>query len=106
MASEAGPQHLSRALSELIAARGYARVRGDSQLQDAWAQAAGTQVAGQTRAVAIRRGVLHVSVAHAPLLCELASFHREAILDALHLSNPELKIRDLKFKLDSHIRKQ
>jgi predicted nucleic acid-binding Zn ribbon protein len=103
MASESGPQHLSRALGELIALRGYARVQGNAQLQEAWAAAAGLQFARQTRAVAIRRGVLHVAVANAPLLCELSSFHREALLGRLAAGRPEMKIKDLKFKLDSNI---
>ena len=67
---EKGPQRLSLALGELIAFRGYACAGGDAQLQSAWAEAAGKTIARQTRAVAIRRGVLHVSVDHAPLLSE------------------------------------
>ena len=87
---ERGPQRLSLAVSELIAFRGYARVRGDAQLQSAWADAAGKTIARQTRAVAIRRGVLHVSVDHAPLLSELAGFYRQAFLEKLQ----DMPIRD------------
>src|SRR5665213_36358 len=95
-----GPQRLSLALSELIALRGYARVRGDAPLQSAWADAAGNTIARQTRAVAIRRGVLHVSVDHAPLLSELAGFYRQAFLEKLQELHAHLNIRDVKFKLD------
>ena len=98
-----GPQKLSLALGELIAFRGYARVRGDAQLQSAWADAAGKTIARQTRAVAIRRGVLHVSVDHAPLLSELAGFYRLAFLEKLQELHAHLNIRDLKFKLDSGV---
>jgi predicted nucleic acid-binding Zn ribbon protein len=94
---------LARALSELIAQRGYARVHGDAQLQSAWNEAAGPAVARQTRALAIRRGVLHVAVDHAPLLAELAGYYRQAILEKLTRRYADLKIRDLKFKLDSGI---
>jgi hypothetical protein len=103
MAGGPEPQRLSLALTELIALRGYARVRGDAQLQAAWADAAGATVARQSRAVAIRRGVLLVSVGHAPLLSELAGFHRQSILARLGERYADLKIRDLKFKLDSSV---
>ena len=63
--------------------RGYARVRGDAQLQSAWADAAGATIARQTRAMAIRRGVLHVAVDHAPLLSELAGFYRQSLLEKM-----------------------
>jgi len=100
MASSSGPQRLSLALSELIALRGYARVRGDAQLQSAWAEAAGASVARKTRALAIRRGVLHVAVEHAPLLSELAGYYRQALLEKLRELHGDLRIRDIKFKLD------
>ena len=103
MAAGTGPQRLSLALSELIALRGYARVRGDADLQSAWAEAAGSTIARQTRALAIRRGVLHVAVDHAPLLSELAGFYRQSLVEKLREQHADLKIRDLKFKLDSGI---
>lgn len=103
MGPERGPQPLSRALSELITLRGYARVQGDRQLQSAWAEAAGGAVARESRAVAIRRSVLHVTVGNAPLLSELVAFRKAAILEALQSRFPELRIRDLKFRLDGSL---
>jgi predicted nucleic acid-binding Zn ribbon protein len=97
------PQRLGTALAELIARRGYSQVRGDSQLQSAWADAAGAVVARQTRAVAIRRGVLHIGVDHAPLLAELAGYYRQVLLEKLQGKHADLRIRDLKFKLDSGV---
>jgi len=97
------PQRLSAALSELIALRGYARARGDAQLQSAWADSAGAMIARQTRAVAVRRGVLHVAVDHATLLSELAGYYRQSLLEKLRERHADLKIRDLKFKLDSGV---
>ncbi|HLJ10839.1 MAG TPA: DUF721 domain-containing protein [Planctomycetaceae bacterium] len=101
MAVVPGPQRLSLALSELIALRGFARPRGEAQLQAAWAEVAGAGIARQTRAVAIRRGVLHVAVDHAPLLSELAGYYRASLLEKLRKTQAHLKVRDLKFKLDS-----
>jgi predicted nucleic acid-binding Zn ribbon protein len=101
MAASPGPERLSLALTELIARRGYARVRGAGQLQTAWAEIAGVTIARQTRVMAIRRGVLHVAVGHAPLLSELAGYYRQTLLEKLQEKHADLKIRDLKFKLDS-----
>ncbi|MDB5387747.1 MAG: hypothetical protein JWM11_3393, partial [Planctomycetaceae bacterium] len=42
MSQDPGPLHLSKALAELIALRGFARPQGDAQLQAAWDQAAGS----------------------------------------------------------------
>jgi len=103
MTNVPGPQPLSRALSELIALRGYARVQGAAQLQAAWADAAGATIARQTRAVAIRRGVLFVSVGHAPLLSELAGFYKQSLVEKLRELHGDLNIRDIKFKLDSGV---
>src|SRR5262245_48592854 len=100
MAASPGPERLSLALTELIARRGYARVRGAGQLQSAWAEIAGVTIARQTRVLAIRRGVLHVAVGHAPLLSELAGYYRQTLLAKLQERHADLKIRDLKFKLD------
>ena len=50
------PLPLSAALSELIAIRGFARVRSDNELETAWKQIAGPDIAAQTRTMAINRG--------------------------------------------------
>lgn len=103
MASRPGPQRLSQALSELIAFRGYARVQGNAQLQSAWTAVAGATIARQTRALTVKRGVLTILVSSAPLLSELAGFYRVAFLEKFHELHADLRIRDLKFRLDSEI---
>ena len=100
-----GPQKLSDVLSKLIAMRGYARREADAQLHGLWSVVAGELWAGQTRAMAIKRGVLHVDVAHSALLSELTAFHRGALLKKLQELYPHLDVRDLKFKLASRLRK-
>lgn len=106
MAQRSGPHRLSQALSELIAFRGYARVQGSAQLQAAWAAVAGATIARQSRATAIKRGVLQVSVASAPLLSELAGFYRVAFVEKLRELHGDLRIRDVKFRLDSDLAQQ
>jgi predicted nucleic acid-binding Zn ribbon protein len=99
MGAGSGPRHLSGALSELIALRGLARVQGDSQLAAVWQDVAGSAIAAQTRPLGIRRGVLLIGVANAPLLSELAAFHKEELLEEFRKNHADLKIRGLKFRL-------
>lgn len=93
------PQPLAAALSELVTRLGLARAGGSEQLRRAWAAAAGDAIAGRTRAVDVRRGVLHVDVSHAALLSELNAFHKPALLGELRARHAHLKIRDIKFRL-------
>lgn len=101
--TERGPELVKQLLSELITLRGWARSRGSAQLQTAWRAIAGESFWEFTSAVAIRNGVLSIHVANASLLSELVSFHKQNLLQALQSRHPELRIRDLKFKLDSSL---
>lgn len=101
-----GPEHLANALSRLIALRGLARVKGEAQLQEAWKEVAGERIAKHSRALEIRRGVLHIGVNNAPMLGELASFHKLNLLTKLKSDYPGLKIRDLKFLLKTKIEEE
>jgi predicted nucleic acid-binding Zn ribbon protein len=92
-------EHISNSLSELIALRGIARVQGHARLVAAWQAVAGPQVAAGTRILGIRRGVLQVAVANAPLMGELAAFRKVSLLEDLSQDFADLKIRDLKFVL-------
>ncbi|NOX56326.1 MAG: DUF721 domain-containing protein [Planctomycetes bacterium] len=99
MERKRGPIHVSQALSELIVRRGWARSAGDEQLQEAWKEAAGAKLAQRTRVLGIRDGVLRVGVAHAALLSELESFHKQDILQRIRGIRPDFRIRDVKFLL-------
>lgn len=93
------PQPLSIALAELIALRGFARVRSDDELRTAWKRVAGEELARQTNPQQISRGVLTIAVASAPLLNELVSFQSADLLRRLKELVPHLKIKNLKFRL-------
>jgi len=93
------PQPLSRVLSELIALRGFARVKSGSQLEEAWRETAGGEISAATRVQGIKRGVMQVAVGNAPLLGELVSFHKGTLLKSLQSGYPHLKVRDLRFVL-------
>jgi hypothetical protein len=104
MGAARGPQHLSEALAELIALRGFARVRADQQLDDVWRQVSGPAIAGDTKVLGIKRGVLEVGVSNASLLGELAGFHKSSLLQALRRRHAELNVQDLRFRLKGDLR--
>lgn len=93
------PHPLGEVLSQLFALRGYGRVRGERRLQEVWREIAGETIARQTRVLGVNGGVLHVGVASAALLSELAAFHKHSLLARLQSVHPQLQVRDLKFKL-------
>ncbi len=94
------PQPLSIALAELIALRGFARVRSDDELRSAWQRVAGEELAAQARPLQISRGILTIAVSSAPLLNELATFQSPDLLKRLRQLAPHLNIKSLKFRLN------
>ena len=97
------PQPLSAALAELIARRGFARVQGSAQLVGIWKQVAGAQFADKTKVIGLKRGVLEIAVNSSGLLSQLASFHQAPLLKTLKTEHPDLKIKDLRFKLRNDV---
>ncbi len=97
------PHGLGDVLSELFARRGYGKPQGDQQLRQAWAEVVGELLAKNTRVRCLRNGVLEIGVANSALLSQLTSFQRIELLDQLQTRHPQLKIRDLKFRLQSSI---
>ena len=87
-------------LGELLARRGFARVRAGDDLSAAWRAAAGELMAQYSRVGGIRRGVLEIRVSHSALVQELA-FRKQELLAALKESSPEQEINDLRFKTGS-----
>ena len=95
------PQPLGKAISELIALRGWAREQGNQQLISLWEEVAGELFASQTTVLGIRRSVLQIGVHSSPLLSELVAFHQQSLLQAFQKTAPHLKIRQIKFRLQS-----
>ncbi len=92
------PIPIADVVSELMARRGFARVRSAEAVDAAWRQAAGTLLAGYSRAGEVRRGKLEVIVANSTLVQELI-FQKPAILKHLAERLPEERIRDLRFRV-------
>jgi hypothetical protein len=91
------PQPIADVLSELMARRGFARVRSTAALTQAWNDAAGELLARQSRVGSVRRGVLEVVVAHSALAQEL-SYQKAMLIQRLATSLPEQRIRDLRVR--------
>lgn len=95
------PTPLSAVLSELIARKGLARVQGNAQLIGIWKAVAGDRISGQTKVLAVKRGVLEVGVDNSALMNELVSFHKATLLRKFQKEHPEHKLKDIRFKLRS-----
>lgn len=96
---------LSKALSELIALKGLGRIQGDQRLKDAWEQAAGEKIAGQTSVTGIKNRIVQVGVVNSALLNELNSFHKGSLLQKLQAEYGKQDVRDIKFRLKSKTKK-
>ena len=94
-----GPKPLGDILGEMFAARGYGRLRAQTELEAAWDAAVGEPAARQTRVAGLRRGVLRVTVAHPALLEELAAFRKPALLADLRRNAPDAAIHDIRFRV-------
>ena len=93
-----GPQQVGNILTELMARRGFGRVQAASAYQQAWREASGQLIAKYTRAGAVRRGKLEVTVANSTLLQELG-FQKPALLKSLAKLLPDENIDDLRFRV-------
>jgi hypothetical protein len=94
-----GPRPLSDVLGDLFTVRGYSRLGARQELENAWNMAVGEPYCWQTRLGEVRRGVLKVTVAHSPLLEELAAFRKPALLAALRSGAPATTIHDIEFRV-------
>ncbi len=93
-----GPESLGDILGRLFTSRGWGRKQDRLRLELAWADAAGPELAKDTRVGGIRRGVLEVDVRNAVLLQELTQFHKRPLLARLRPKLPGLTVADLKFR--------
>lgn len=95
-----GPKHVADLLSGLMARRGYAQVKSAANCDSAWQKAAGPELAKDSRAGDVRRGVLEVIVRNSVLIQEL-TFQKRQLIKRLGRLAPERKIRDIRFRVGS-----
>jgi predicted nucleic acid-binding Zn ribbon protein len=96
--TERGPERLGEVLARLFTARGWGRRQDRLRLEEAWAAAAGPDHARRTRVAGLRRGVLEVEVGNAPVLQELAHYHKRGLLERVRAGLPGVTIHDLRFR--------
>ena len=94
------PQPIGAILAELMARRGFARVRAAAAYDDAWREAAGELIASHTRVGSLKRGRLEVIVASSALIQELG-FQKAALVGKLQKLLPDEGIRELRFRAGS-----
>jgi predicted nucleic acid-binding Zn ribbon protein len=70
-----------------------------SGVPGAWLAAAGEELAAETRASTLQRGVLTVEVRSTALLAELEGFRRQELLGKLLAAEPSGRITGLRFRL-------
>jgi len=73
--------------------------RRKAGVEEAWSQAAGEELASETRAATLRQGVLTVEVRSAGLLHELQGFRKDELLARLLEHDTTKRINGLKFRL-------
>ena len=93
-----GAKKISTVINHLMTRRGYARVQTASQWQTAWCEAAGKELAKDSRAGNVRRGVLEVFVRNSAVVQEL-TFGKRRLIKELTRLNPGQKIRDIRFRI-------
>lgn len=96
-----GPRKLKDVLSQLFVERGWGRRQARLHVERAWEAAAGAAVARKTRVGAVRRGVLEVEVANAPLMQELNDYHKKRLLTEMKKRLPGEGITALRFRAGS-----
>ena len=90
-----GPQPLANSINQLLARRGYAQVETSAACAEAWAAAAGPELAAASQAGEVRRGTLEITVQNSAVLQEL-TFRKTELLRKLTALVPDQKIRQLK----------
>jgi len=93
---------LKDAINSFLRKSGLDRLTAHDQLDRAWVEAVGPEVARHTRmSRTIRRGVLNVEVDSSVLLAELGGFRKPEILLVLREQFRREYIEDIRFKLGS-----
>lgn len=94
------PQRVGNVVSQLLARSGYAQVQAADARAAAWKGTVDAATATQTRVGQLRRGVLQIHVSNSALVQELA-FQKTQLIAGLQQRLPELKLRDISFRVGS-----
>jgi hypothetical protein len=94
-----GATKVSALLNRVIQQKGYAAVQSTELLQEAWSEAVGPDLRGQTRIGKVARGSLLVFVPNKVVQMEL-EFAKPKILKVLQQRIPEFQIQRLTIRVD------
>ena len=97
-AAKTEPEQLGAILARLVARdRGQYRA-GQKPIHLLWSEAAGSELAGMTRATRLAGGVLTVEVSSAPLLNELATYRQKELLERVRARDELRGVREIRFR--------
>ena len=90
---------MSLVMRDFLRTSGLSRRMKQGYLADAWEAAVGAKMSALTRISDFRQNMLHVEVASAALMQELAGFRKKEILQKLRQQPREAPIHDIKFTM-------
>lgn len=93
-----GPERIREAVSRLLSRSGYAQALTTDAWRAAWAEAAGSQLARDSRPSRLHRGVLDVIVRNSTVLQEL-TFQKKELLNNLCDRLPDNTIAGIRFRV-------
>ena len=95
-----GPaERVGKILERVLKEHGLSRPKEQVEIDLAWRDVAGPEVAAETVVLGLRKGVLTIEVASAPLLSELTTYQREELLMALRTRWKGTYLQDIRFRL-------
>lgn len=97
---KAGARRIGELLDELMKSPAIPRPGDSAALAEAWARAAGPEVARRSRPLGLRRGELTVGFESAAVRQEVESFRKAQILSRLRAEYPDRRIAALRCVLE------
>ena len=92
------PKGIDKVMAQAMLRGGYGAQMSDARLALAWSEAAGPQLAKDTRAGSLRRGCLNVTASNSIVKQEL-TYVKEEIIQKLRSALPELDVRDWRVQI-------
>lgn len=97
------PERVGVILGRVIATEAFKPLRSvgkrPGELQRLWQEAVGPELASETYAAGVRRGVLVVEARSSALLAELTSFRKQELLSKFLAVDPSGRVTALQFRM-------
>jgi len=92
------PEEIGQILSRWLSKNRVKERLNKESIYGYWKRVVGEEIASSTRVVRYAGGILTVEVSSAPLLNELATYHKEDILESIREQEKFQGIRDIRFR--------